>query len=132
MLAIFESEDASISILGFTDATGPADPAESDVFNLELSQQRAETVKVLLADLAGNRFSVKPENFRAIGLGRYPAMGRTGPPGVSLTEVEAAFVEQKKAELGTLSHGQGSQAWRTVSIILNNLVRIDLSGPEVN
>lgn len=128
MRAIFESEDSTISILGFTDATGIAGntSAQNDTYNDGLSQARADKVKSVLTALVGEGLSVPPDKIRAIGLGRRPSMGLTSAKENLLNDVEKDFLAKKKLTTPQLVDGQANQEWRTVVVILNNLVSIDL------
>ena len=53
-------------------------------------------------------------------------MGLTSPREDELNEVELAFLARKKATSPVLGEGDSSQEWRTVTILLNNLVSLDL------
>jgi len=123
MRPVFENENSTVSVLGFTDATG------SDSHNLALSQARAERVKAVLLSLVGEGLAIQPENIRAIGLGRQPSMGRTSPNESRMNELEKEFLARKQAALPVLSDGEANPDWRSVTIILNNLVSIDLKAP---
>jgi outer membrane protein OmpA-like peptidoglycan-associated protein len=123
MRPVFENENSTVSILGFTDATA------DDAHNLALSQARAETAKAALLALVGEGLAIPPENIRAIGLGRRPAMGGTSPNENQLNSLEKEFLARKKAALPVLSDGEANPDWRSVTLILNNLVTIDLKTP---
>ncbi len=123
MRSVFGNTNSVVSILGFTDATG------TDAHNLALSQARAESVKVALIALVGEGLAVPFENIHAIGLGRQPAMGLTSPNESLLNCLEAQFLDRKKLALGVLDDGEADPKWRSVTIILNNLVSIDLGTP---
>jgi outer membrane protein OmpA-like peptidoglycan-associated protein len=123
MRSVFENTNSVISILGFTDATG------TDAHNLALSQARAESVRTALVALVGEGLIVPPENIHAIGLGRQPSMGRTSPNESQLNCLEAQFLDRKKQSLPLLNDGDANPDWRSVTIILNNLVSIDLDTP---
>jgi outer membrane protein OmpA-like peptidoglycan-associated protein len=121
--AICENEGATISVLGFADATG------TDVLNDDLSQRRADSVKTALVNIIGPGRGVPLERIRAIGLGRKPALGQTPTRDAQLNEVERDFIALKRQELGTLQPNQADQRWRSVSILLNNLIKVDLRTP---
>jgi len=123
MRPVFENTNSVVSILGFTDATG------TDAHNLALSQARAESVKAALVALVGEGLAVPSENIHAIGLGRQPSMGRTSPNENQLNSLEAQFLDRKKQTLDVLGDGDADPDWRSVTIILNNLVSIDLGTP---
>ena len=53
-------------------------------------------------------------------------MGLSSPIETSLSETEMDFLARKRLNSPILLDGQASQEWRTVSILLNNLVSIDL------
>jgi outer membrane protein OmpA-like peptidoglycan-associated protein len=118
--SIFESPNARISVLGFTDSTG------TDAHNDLLSQQRADTVKAALQLIGGPDMKVPAANIRSIGLGRNPSLGQLSTRNDQLQQYEKDFIASKQQELGILSPGQDAQRWRSVSIILNDLIRVDL------
>ena len=86
-------------------------------------------MKAALVSLAGSSLAVPSENIRAIGLGRQPSMRVPSPNESQLNATEAAFLARKKQLLPVLSDGQANPEWRTVTVILNNLVTIDLKSP---
>ena len=121
--AIFENEGATISVLGFADATG------SDTLNDDLSQRRADSVKAALVNVVGPGRGVPLDRIRSIGLGRKPALGQAPTRNAQLNDVERDFIALKRQELGTLQPNQPDQRWRSVSILLNNLIKVDLRTP---
>jgi outer membrane protein OmpA-like peptidoglycan-associated protein len=121
--SIFENQGATISVLGFTDATG------SDALNDDLSQRRADSVKAALASITGPGLAVPLNRIRAIGLGRKPALGQTPTRESQLIDTERDFVARKRQQLGTLTSGQADQRWRSVSVLLNNLITVELKTP---
>ena len=77
---------------------------------------------------------VPPERIRAIGLGETAARNLALPAGVVLTESESALVARKKASPGNalgnvISDGIKDQRWRTVDVLLNNLITVELNLP---
>jgi len=121
--AIFENEGATISVLGFADATG------SDTLNDDLSQRRADSVKTALVNVVGPGRGVPLDRIRSVGLGRKPALGQAPTRNAQLNDVERDFIALKRQELGTLQPNQPDQRWRSVSILLNNLIKVDLRTP---
>ena len=122
--AIFESVDSTVSILGFTDSSG------GETFNATLSRQRAETVKQsLVAMIGAQHFKVPADRFRALGLGENPSRNLPAA-GVTLTPEEAALVQRKRQLLGPpLPDGTKDQRWRSVNVLLNNLITVEISLP---
>ncbi len=135
---IFISPGAHIRILGMTDTT------QTDAYNADLSQRRAATVKRNLLTILGAFIGVRPEDIRAVGLGELaarngvdpatiPALAQPGPAGEpALAGSEpwlVDFVTRRRQTLGTIANDISAAQWRSVVILLDNTVVMELTDP---
>jgi flagellar motor protein MotB len=124
--AIFENPQSTISILGFTDPSG------TEQFNAQLSQDRAATVRTALIRMMGKdpqspALPAPLSGIRAFGVGELPARGQASPAEAQMNAPERALVARKKAQFAPpLADGVKDQRWRTVTVLLNNLITVDL------
>jgi outer membrane protein OmpA-like peptidoglycan-associated protein len=124
--AIFENPQSTISILAF------ADPSGTEQFNADLSQDRAATVRTALIRMMGRQpedpaLPAPLSRIRAFGLGEFPARGLTSPAEAQMNVPERALVARKKALFAPpLLDGIKDKRWRTVTVLLNNLITVDL------
>jgi outer membrane protein OmpA-like peptidoglycan-associated protein len=124
--AVFESPQSTISVIAF------ADPSDTEQFNDQLTQNRAATVREALIRMMGRQpndpaLPAPLAGIRTFGLGELPARGLVSPAEAQMNAQERALVARKKALFAPpLADGVKDQRWRTVTVLLNNLITADL------
>jgi len=135
---IFAGSNARVRVLGMTDTV------DTDAFNVDLSRRRAENVTSALVQILGPGpfLGVPDTKMLALGLGELAGRNNVNPaniPALNIIPPEGTqslvasepwivdFIARRRQFLGTIDDNTPAAKWRSVVVLLNNTVVMELT-----
>ena len=123
---LFGSPSSKVWVIGTTDTTG------DDAYNLDLSQQRAETVRSAILEILGSSAKLTEDRVFATGVGEMAA-GERFPISAFDTRALKELIRLLRGSRETIADNVDDPSWRNVHIIVSDLIRTQMrSAKELN